>query len=537
MLSWICQPQRFFIIAAWLILSTALLFTCGIPKEIDFERYMSISQYIYTHHEYILLHFNDAIYTDKPPLMFWLIAAGWHIWGVHVWWPYVILCFFSGGSVMMTYHIAKILYKNDPEGIEKAYRAPLFLLALVFFGMASAELRVDALLLFFSLLIHYGCLQLCQNSNQKKACFAIFCGIGLGLLSKGPVVFVTGLLPALIGLWASKQKILIRPILFSVLLGLLPVVLWLIPACLQGGKAYTDDVLFGQIAHRAERNDTTIFFYLLRLPGYLFPFLFFPSIWKALINPGNNRISRYTLSGILFLFVIFSLFGQKAMHYLLPTMPLWAIFLAGTVEYGKREIEIFKVVLWVAVFSGLFIMTSQTGIGLQWLKYLAKMTYTFYLVTQSFQTWQLMGFSFLSIFLLIALYKYPKALLSVVVCLSILVQINIQILNFYYFQARFFTYFQENIQVIQQLHKTYTVSFSPKENKDYCAGLLPQEVVQSSTTNNPDYLISNERCLFFNARTRHANPEAIFIPQMQCAYGLWKMNENTRHLLQFCSKN
>lgn len=540
----------FSLFAIWLILALALLLTCDVPKEIDFERYMSISQYIFTHKEYLLLHFQGAIYTDKPPLMFWLIAGGWHLFGVHVWWPYLMLCFFSGASVFMTYHIAKILYENDENPIEKAFRSALFLLTLTFFGMAVCELRVDTLLLFFVLLIHYGCLKLSKLSKNVPdqshfaTCFIIFSGVALGLYTKGPLIFVVGLLPALVGLWAAKQKIYWKSIVLSVLPGILPILFWLIPACIQGGEAYTHDVLFGQIANRSVRQGDSVFFYLLRFPGYLFPFILFPSVWLELYKacffwkPAFKTLHPavyYSLSGIFILTIIFSLFGQKAMHYLLPTMPLWAIFLANAVKFGQSEVKVFKVFLIIFAFFGVFMLFWQTGIGLQLLRHATQYAYNFYLTTQSFQFWQLIVFAVFSIISLVFLYKHFNALLPIVVLLSIILQINIQILNQYYFQARFYTYFHEKIVEIQQKKKTINVFLSEKDNQIYCSSLLPANVA-ALHSKHPDYVISNQRCLFFNARHWHADPETIFVPRIFCAFGLWEMNENTQKLLKACEE-
>jgi 4-amino-4-deoxy-L-arabinose transferase-like glycosyltransferase len=524
----------------WFILAIALLLTCSIPKEIDFERYMAISQYIYTHHEYLLLHFNGNIYTDKPPLMFWLIALGWHVLGsINIWWPYLMLTCFSGASVFMTYQIAKILHEEDFVGnAQKAFQSALFLLLLVFFGMTTCELRVDTLLLFFVLLIHYGCLK-----PNRLGCWSIFFGIFFGLYSKGPLIFVVGLLPALCGLYAAKREIRWKSILIAVFFGIIPILFWLVPACIQGGAAYQHDVLFGQIANRSTRNDSSVFFYLMRLPGYLFPFMVFPSVWKGLYRSiryykSSSSISRYCLSGIFLLVLIFSLFGQKAMHYLLPTMPFWAIFLTEVIKFDKADRVFLKIFLWILLVIIGLIWYSQTGTGLQFLSYINHYmpNYSLYLVTQSFQLWQLIGFMFFLAFALVVLYKFPKLIVTIIILLSIVIQVNIQVLNQTYFHSRFLTYFREDISAFQG--RTFEILLSEKNNEAYCSPLLPPDIVALATPTDkvPDYLISNQRCLFFNARFFDAVPVTTSIPQIHCAFGLWKMNKNTQKLMEFCAE-
>lgn len=581
------------LIGIWILLSAVLLLTCEVPKEIDFERYMSISQYIFLHKEYLLLHFNGAIYTDKPPLMFWMIALGWRIFGsMTVFWPYMMLCFFSGGSIFLTYQIAKLLYA-DHNPLENAFKAALFLFTLTFFGMAVCELRVDTLLLFFALLVQYGCVSL--SYGKSPACYrklppfskgatlrtklfslltgstlrsghvAIFLGIALGLFSKGPIIFLTGIVPALLGLWAfnrahkssdnsAAQRIAYKPIIVCTLLGMLPILFWLIPACLKGGTAYTQDVLFGQIANRSVREGESVFFYLVRLPAYLFPFVIFPTVWKNLFKTAmfwkkpRNITERslhpalyYALTGIVFLFIVFSLFGQKAMHYLLPTMPLWAIFLAGTVKEGKREVKILRIFLVLFAFLGVFMLFWQTGVGLQWLQHLTQYAYNFYLATQSFQPWQWIVFALTAIIGLLVLYRWrTQALIPVLVFISLILQANIQILNQHYFHARFYVYFHEKIENIQQTGGQIQVLLTTQDNQSACnANMIPDiaSFSKSSTVSesHPTYLLSNQRCLFFHARHWNAEPTAIFVPRIFCAFGLWEMNEQTKQLMKDCA--
>lgn len=521
----------------WLILSTALLLTCDIPKEIDFERYMSISQYIVTHHDYLVLHVYGNVYTDKPPLIFWLIALGWQVFGsMYYWWPYVLLCFFSGGSVVLTYHIAKLLYAEEKKVLELSFKAALFLFTLTFFGMATSELRVDTPLLCFSLLIHYGCLLL-SIKNNRCGCIAIFFGIALGLFSKGPLIFVTGLLPALLGLWAAGKPIRGAWIALATLLGMIPILFWLIPACIKGGDVYTHDVLFGQIANRSSRNTESIAFYLARLPGYLFPFIVFPSMWRGFYSGLKNPAVRYAFAGIIVLLILFSLFGQKAMHYLLPTMPLWAIFLADAVKIGPHETRIVKVFLVVFAIMSLFMLFWQTGTGLQLLYHVTDYAYNFYLVTQSFYSWQLIALALFSLTSLVWLYKQPAALLTIIILMSVFLQINIQILNQTYFHARFYTYFRETIVELQKKNAVFHIQFSDAENRSDCRRQLAQDTLAVNNTDSAkqaNYLISNQRCLFFNSRYWNAAPVTIFVPRIYCAYGIWEMNAETKALMQAC---
>jgi 4-amino-4-deoxy-L-arabinose transferase-like glycosyltransferase len=53
---------------------------------IDETRYLAVAWEMWNHGEFLVPHLNGAPYSDKPPLLFWLIEAGWRVFGVHEWW-------------------------------------------------------------------------------------------------------------------------------------------------------------------------------------------------------------------------------------------------------------------------------------------------------------------------------------------------------------------------------------------------------------------------------------------------------------------
>jgi|GEM_PF-4585274 len=592
------ERVNYIIGAIWFTLTATLLLTCSIPKEIDFERYMAISRHVFEQREYLLLYFNQALYTDKPPLMFWMIAAGWHLFGVNNLWPYALLALFSGGSVILTTLIGKILFqcgtsslrngmveravlsrhceeherrsnpdwslssvlnwvaspmaRNDDIGgacIPKllGYRSALFLLLLTYFGMASCELRVDTFLVFFSLLIHYGCLALsCANTRRLRYCLMVTTGTALGLLSKGPLIFVTGFLPALLGLYAIKQKPVYKLIFISTLLGFIPVLSWLVPACMAGGEAYARDVLFGQVAKRSVLHDNSAWYYLIRVPGFLFPFSLLPSVWRSLYRSflswkSAHPAVRYTLTGILVQGVIFSFFGQKSIHYLQPVMPLLAIFLAGAAEWNKEDCRGVKIGLTVfIVFCGL-LWFLRSGTGLLWLKSLTHYSYGLYLFTQSFRDWQIILLLIFGILGLSLLFWRPRKLLLVTALLSLVLQINIQIFYQYYFESRFYRYFQSTVEVLLREEGHIEMLFSDKENLPDCSKMLSPTILENSSSSREtkniaraDYIISNNRCLLFSQSQPELVPQFVFVPSITCAFGLWKNSDILVSALRAC---
>ena len=54
---------------------------------IDETRYLSVAYEMFIDKEWVVPKLNGEIYSQKPPLLFWLIQSGWSIFGVNIWWP------------------------------------------------------------------------------------------------------------------------------------------------------------------------------------------------------------------------------------------------------------------------------------------------------------------------------------------------------------------------------------------------------------------------------------------------------------------
>ncbi|MCK4939669.1 MAG: hypothetical protein KAR80_05190, partial [Rhodospirillaceae bacterium] len=62
----------------WLVLVVgAIIMRPVLP--IDETRYLSVAWEMHTSGSYLVPHLNGELYSHKPPLLFWLINAGWAI--------------------------------------------------------------------------------------------------------------------------------------------------------------------------------------------------------------------------------------------------------------------------------------------------------------------------------------------------------------------------------------------------------------------------------------------------------------------------
>ncbi|WP_164999623.1 ArnT family glycosyltransferase [Salinicola tamaricis] len=118
----------------WLLAVTSALSRSFLP--IDETRYVSVAWEMWHTHSFWVPHMNGETYADKPPLLFWLIHAGWAIFGVNEWWPKLIGPLASLLALGQLYRIARQLgYAQTSASL-----APLALMAMLMWKLYSGAL-------------------------------------------------------------------------------------------------------------------------------------------------------------------------------------------------------------------------------------------------------------------------------------------------------------------------------------------------------------------------------------------------------------
>lgn len=320
-------------------------FICRSYVPIDETRYMTVAWNMYLNHDYLVPYLNGEPYSHKPPLLFWLINAGWNIFGVNNWWPRLLPSIFSLGAVLLTQKIAMRLW---PERPQIAYVAALILMSSSLWAVFTTALMFDMFVAFFTVLGAFALLVAWQGEAKKGwGLFSI--AIGGGLLAKGPVIFLQVLPLALLAPWWVKNKansLHLRKwylaILASVVVGALILLIWAIPAGIVGGPKYQHEIFWGQTANRMVESfahKRPVYWYLPVLFVMLFPWLLALPVWRALARTKNRLHEaglRFCWAWLLPTFIFFSLISGKQPHYLLPIFPAFALLIAR----GWDEIDI-----------------------------------------------------------------------------------------------------------------------------------------------------------------------------------------------------
>ncbi|HER27069.1 MAG TPA: hypothetical protein ENI69_08165, partial [Rhodospirillales bacterium] len=165
----------------WLLLmATALETRPFLP--VDETRYLAVAWEMWNGGDYLVPHLNGETYSHKPPLLFWLMTAGWSVFGINDWWPRLVAPLFGLASLFLTARAARWLWPELPI-ISGA--APLILLGGVFWSLFVTLTMFDMILSFCALLAINGLLHAWRRSAVGG--FVIFAlAVGLGILAKGP---------------------------------------------------------------------------------------------------------------------------------------------------------------------------------------------------------------------------------------------------------------------------------------------------------------------------------------------------------------
>ena len=314
--------------------------------DVDASQYASISREMADSGSFLEVMHRGENYLDKPPLLFWLSALLFKIFG-----PGNLV--YKLPSFLVTLLGLYSLFRLT----EHWYDRKTGLLAAIILGSSLAwyqfnnDVRTDTLLAGF---VVFAVWQLDRFSSSGKAVHLIagFGGVALAMMSKGPIGLIAPAM-ALGGHWLLRRewKQIFRPVW---ILGLLLVGFLLLPMFVglyrqygwEGPYFFLWKQSFGRITGENVWSNDAGYFYFT----HIFLWSFAPwslavigALYVSISAWVRNRfqsISTHTefisLSGWLLPFAALSLSHYKLPHYVFVCYPFAAMFLAG---FLKEQLE------------------------------------------------------------------------------------------------------------------------------------------------------------------------------------------------------
>ncbi|MCZ4312497.1 glycosyltransferase family 39 protein [Comamonadaceae bacterium G21597-S1] len=353
----------------WLMLAALVVLGAGIglrdPWPSDEPRFTLVAKHMVESGDWLFPHRGTELYSDKPPMLMWLEAAAYQVFGN--WRIAFLLPSLLAGmlTLVLTWDLGRRLW-NPRVGL---FAAAAVLVTFQFVYQVKRA-QIDPLVMMWITLANWGLLlHLLKGPNWRAywlGCFAA----GLGVITKGVgVLALLMLLPWLFARsrgWAGVNRTPGSAWQWAggALAFLAAIALWLVPMLLvahaRGSAeydAYVNDILLRQTAKRyggsVGGHAQPFWYYLPVLVLHFFPMsLAYLGAWRGWWQGLRQRDARLLLLlgwSVLVVF-FFSLAGGKREVYLMPVLPMLALALGPSLQasVGARWM---RVTAWLAAMA------------------------------------------------------------------------------------------------------------------------------------------------------------------------------------------
>jgi len=306
----------------------------------DEPRFAEASREMLQRHDWVIPWFNGQHRFDKPPLIYWCQAAMYLIFGESEFSARLPSILFTTATALLIFSWGKKELGSN-AGMLAALGYSTSLLVLVYGRVGFAD---PAMVFFYSASCWLGWELTKQARILSYNLVLLFClSLALGFLAKGPVAWLP-----MVGLaWLIFRD----PALYKFgwgrwfwcLLGALVLVaLWGVPALIQSNGEF---FVVGVGHHVVERSFSVVEGHGIRGSlGWLASLPFYAPVWLLGMFPwsillfkrwcglkkagGESPFGHYLMVQLLLVLVVFSFVRTKLPHYILPAIPLSALWIA-----------------------------------------------------------------------------------------------------------------------------------------------------------------------------------------------------------------
>jgi 4-amino-4-deoxy-L-arabinose transferase-like glycosyltransferase len=292
--------------------------------------------------DWITLRRNGEIYTQKPPVFFWAVSIFGILLGGFSEFSARLASILSGtGTVLLTYLFARKLFNDNTALI-----SGLVLSTAIAYLAASQLVMLDSLFTFLSVSSLYLIYMGLTDAGRRNICyFTAFILMAFATLTKGPVGFIIPCLTMVIYALLAKQAraLLSRGALAGFIVFLVIIASWLVPACIRGGEAYTNELLIKQIFGRyleAFDHGEPLYYYFYAFPAGFFPWIIFlPAASYFLARNWADDRAKLLIAWALSIFIFFTTSRSKNILYILPMYPAAAIAVAYYWDHKQKPVK------------------------------------------------------------------------------------------------------------------------------------------------------------------------------------------------------
>ena len=321
--------------------------------------YATVSKTIAESGNWLTPTYNFRLFFDHPPLLLWVNALLFKIFGFEEWVPRLFTGISGLGAVLLVFYIGN-RYANQYTGF---FAGISLLLSYDFIQMLNKN-RMEIPLLFLYICGLYGFLRGIEGDKKGFYLSGIFAG--LAFLTKGIVSAGIFVISFILIFDLKKVSLLKRKeIWLFILISLLIPATFFIAQYHVNGEEFFKKYFFGQVFQSIKEgpNPSSPFYYLGYILVAYLPWLpfFLHGIVITLRDGEKYPLWRMTLFWCAVIFISFSVASSKRHYYLLPMFPAMSLLTGRSLDRllteGKKLI-FFRVIVLICVSASLFLAIS-----------------------------------------------------------------------------------------------------------------------------------------------------------------------------------
>ncbi len=304
----------------------------------DEPRFGEVAREMIQFDDYLMPRVNGEPYREKPPLLFWAIAAAsWPFGDVTALSARIPSVLAGLATVLFTYLLTKRLYDR-----RTAWWAAVVLMTGFRFWHQARTVQIDMLLTacLTLVLLAFWCW---HDTRRRRWLLLFYAAIAAGVYAKGPPAIVFPVLLVIAFYWKQKEERRKVHLVWGTVAVVAAIALWLIPARMaagggsQGAETAIAGNLFRQIIGRfflgVSKAQWPWYYVAQTLPVDLLPWTLFAPwtiywTWRRRKEgPAMRLLLAWTIPALTF----FSICVGKRAIYILPLFPAFAILTARSV--------------------------------------------------------------------------------------------------------------------------------------------------------------------------------------------------------------
>jgi 4-amino-4-deoxy-L-arabinose transferase-like glycosyltransferase len=275
-------------------------------------------------------------YWNKPPLIHWLVAYSYSLFGINEWSTRFFPAILSATSVPLVYKIARELFRFR---IAALFSALVYLTLLPIARHGRVAMLDGAITCWFCLAVW------CLLRGRKHQGWLLGTGLGIGLicLTKGIMMGVLlGSIIVIFLLWDSPRLLLSPYLGISLSLGIIPAIAWYGLQYLHYGAEFLGTSLgkqtFNRIWEPVSDVSSPSWYYLAEIAKYSLPWLvFLPGGVRLAIKNYHLSWAKLALVWCGVYLLATSLMVTKLPWYIIPIYPGLSLLIGANLAIAWKQ--------------------------------------------------------------------------------------------------------------------------------------------------------------------------------------------------------